>query len=69
MGIVQVNASVAWCKDATACMRALSGKNEDDTASIGDSTAEVSEGVVSSRRSVATEGAAEKRKGSADACS
>ncbi len=26
MGIVQLNAFVAWCKDAAECMRALSGR-------------------------------------------
>ncbi len=49
MGIVQLNAFVAWCKDAMECVRALSDKNERDYGNDRESRAGSSEGGVSSR--------------------
>ncbi len=49
MGIVQLNAFVAWCKDAAECMRALSGKDGEDIANDRDSRAEISEQPLSSQ--------------------
>ncbi len=46
MGIVQLNAFVAWCKDAMACVRALSGNNGEDGGNDTDSSAEISEQSV-----------------------
>ncbi len=49
MGIVQLNAFVAWCKDAMECVHALSGKDERDNGKDGESRARSSKGGVSSR--------------------
>ncbi len=40
MGIVQLNAFVAWCKDARECLRALSGIDEGGNGNDRDSRAE-----------------------------
>ncbi len=49
MGILQLNAFVAWCKDAMECLRALSPKDEMDNVNDRGSRAESSEGGGSSR--------------------
>ncbi len=43
MGIVQLNAFVAWCENAMECMRALSGKEEEGDPDDRDSMSEMSE--------------------------
>ncbi len=49
MGIVQLNAFLAWCKDAMDCKSALSGKDEEDSENERDSSSEIGERGFSSR--------------------
>ncbi len=49
MGIVQLNAFVAWCKDAVACMRALLGRDAEHSQQSVDSRAVTNDDDVGSR--------------------